>query len=138
MSIAHQGTTKSSDVRTKIRDSQVGIPKPIITCPKCGVSGGHGIMKRWHFDNCGARNRTEFQKYRRAVQRLTEQIYRDHVHLINPHNLMRTKCGILGGYQLDHIISVKAGFDSQCSAHEIACINNLQMLPWQENRAKGA
>lgn len=27
-------------------------PKNRISCPHCGVVGGEGIMKRWHFDNC--------------------------------------------------------------------------------------
>lgn len=31
---------------------QKGKPKPIATCPHCGVSGGSGIMKRWHFNRC--------------------------------------------------------------------------------------
>jgi len=27
-------------------------PQPIAVCPHCGLSGGIGGMKRWHFENC--------------------------------------------------------------------------------------
>lgn len=27
--------------------------KNILTCPKCGITGGSNSMKRFHFDNCG-------------------------------------------------------------------------------------
>lgn len=30
-------------------------PQPVITCPHCGTSGGCGVMKRHHFDNCKQR-----------------------------------------------------------------------------------
>jgi len=29
-----------------------GIPKPKLTCPHCGLTGGTPQMKRYHFDNC--------------------------------------------------------------------------------------
>ena len=27
-------------------------PKPQITCPHCGITGGSNAMKRYHYDNC--------------------------------------------------------------------------------------
>ncbi len=27
-------------------------PKPLVTCPHCGKTGGGGSMKQWHFDKC--------------------------------------------------------------------------------------
>ncbi len=30
----------------------LGIKRPITTCPHCDKSGGEGNMKRYHFDNC--------------------------------------------------------------------------------------
>jgi hypothetical protein len=29
-----------------------GIPKPRVTCPHCGITGGISPMARWHFENC--------------------------------------------------------------------------------------
>lgn len=122
---ARIGSKWSSEVKEKISVSQIGIPKPT-----SGVRGEN--HHNWN------PNRSEFQIYRRVVQRETEKNYRAHKQLINPHNFIRTKCGVAGGYQLDHIVSVKEGFENHIPAMEIASINNLQMLPWQFNRAKGA
>ena len=36
----------------KISIALAGVPKPKTTCPHCGVTGGIGSIKRWHFDNC--------------------------------------------------------------------------------------
>lgn len=30
--------------------------RPIVTCPHCHKTGGSGVMTRWHFDNCKAKN----------------------------------------------------------------------------------
>jgi hypothetical protein len=124
MRLSHTGTRKPLAVRRKISASQIGVPKPT-----SGVRGS----KHHNFNP----NRTEFQRYRRLVQRETEKNYRAHVQVINPCEYPRTKNGIRGGYQLDHKISVKEGFDKKIPIHEIAHINNLQMLRWQDNRTKG-
>lgn len=81
-------------------------------------------------------NKKPFAEYRYKVQRLSELIYEEHMDKINPQNLPRTLCGIDGGYQLDHVISIKSGFDRNLSPENIASIDNLQMLPWEANRAK--
>jgi hypothetical protein len=137
MSLSRTGLSKSIEVRQKIRQSNLGKHSVSVVCPKCGVSGGESIMKRWHFDKCGSRNRSEFKIYLRAVHHLTTAVYREHKQVINPHSYPRTRCGIEGGYQLDHKISVKEGFERKLPIHEIAHINNLQMLSWKENRNKG-
>lgn len=31
-------------------------PKRKVACPHCGLVGGGGAMKRWHFDNCANKN----------------------------------------------------------------------------------
>ena len=83
-------------------------------------------------------NKPEFQKYANRVRWLTKLTYDKNKHTINPNNLPRTLCGIDGGYQLDHIISIKEGFERDIPIEEISSINNLQLLPWEENRAKGS
>ena len=45
--------------------------------------------------------------------------------------------GQTGAYTLDHIISIKKGFIENISPEQIGHINNLQMLPWEENITKG-
>lgn len=124
MSLSHTGTTKTLEVRQKISKTQIGISKP-----NSGVRGENHY--RWN------PNKSAFKEYRRQVQCLTEKNYRLYKATINPHDFPRTKCGVLGGYQIDHKISVKEGFDKGIPSYEIGCVSNLQMLPWKENRTKG-
>lgn len=42
-----------------------------------------------------------------------------------------------GAYTLDHIISIKKGFMDKIDPEIIGHIDNLQMLPWEENITKG-
>lgn len=132
----HKGKCKPIEVREKIRQSGLGKHNHKGTCPSCGLVGGLSAMKRWHFSNCGTRDSSPLKSYRRKVQTLTEQNYKIYKHIINPHDYTRTKCGISDGYQLDHIIPVKIGFDTGLSIHEMADVKNLQMLSWKENRIK--
>jgi hypothetical protein len=92
---------------------------------------GH-LHQRWN------PNKKEFQSYAYQVRRLTEQVYDEHKDIINPNDLPRSLCGTEGGYQLDHIISIKEGYEKGISPDEISKIENLQMLPWHINRAKAA
>lgn len=64
--------------------------------------------------------------------------YRIHREEINPEGFVRTLCGIDGGYQLDHIMSIKHGFDNNIDPRELSKKENLQMLPWKVNLIKGS
>jgi len=79
---------------------------------------------------------TELALYRRQVQKISERTYTLHKSTINPKDYPRGKNGQIGVYQLDHIISIKEGFDKNISAEEMGSIDNLQMLTWQDNRDK--
>ena len=83
-------------------------------------------------------NKTEFLEYAYQVRQLSERVYQEHTGIINPSNHKRTICGVEGGYQLDHKVSVKEGFEKGIPVLDMGHINNLQLLPWRENRAKGA
>lgn len=79
----------------------------------------------------------EKQKYRYEVGRLTEMNYARDIHVINPEGHPRTLCGVPGGYQLDHKVSIDYGFYNDIAPEDIAKTENLQMLPWKENLSKG-
>jgi hypothetical protein len=81
-------------------------------------------------------NKTQFKEYSSKVRVLSEQTYKENLDIINPNNYPRTLCGVEDGYQLDHIISIKYGFDNGISPEELSEISNLQILPWKENRDK--
>ena len=88
------------------------------------------LHPRWN------KNKTEFQKYCNKVRLLTERIYKENLNILNPHGLKRTLCGVEDGYQLDHKISVKFGFENNISPEELSKVSNLQLIPWKENRNK--
>lgn len=81
-------------------------------------------------------NKTEFAAYAAEVRKITEKNYIKYKNEINPNDYPRTLCGVEGGYQLDHIISVKRGFDEGMSPKKIGAKKNLQMLSWNDNRTK--
>ncbi len=81
-------------------------------------------------------NKTEFKRYSNKVRWLSEKIYEEYLSTLNPNGLKRTLCGIDGGYQLDHKISIKFAFESGMPIDLVADIKNLQLIPWKDNRKK--
>lgn len=94
--------------------------------------------------NCGRNHhnwnpdKKAFSEYAYKVRRITEKNYALHKDIINPDNLPRTLCGVEGGYQLDHKISIKWAFSHGLNPKIAGSVNNLQMLSWNENRQKYA
>lgn len=79
---------------------------------------------------------SEYKRYRNRVTKLSEQTYKENELILNPKGYKRTKCGIDGGYQLDHKISVRESFDKGISPEEVSKLENLQILPWKQNLLK--
>jgi hypothetical protein len=78
----------------------------------------------------------EYRRYRNRVTKLSEKTYNENVEIINPNNHKRTVNGIDGGYQLDHIVSVRKCFNDGISPENASESKNLQMLPWKQNLMK--
>lgn len=74
-----------------------------------------------------------YKKYAGAVHRLSQKVYEEHIDKINPNRYPRTICGVKDGYQLDHIIPVRFGFDNGISIEDMCDVSNLRMIPWKEN-----
>ena len=77
-----------------------------------------------------------YKRYRNRVTKLSEQTYKENELLLNPNGYKRTRCGIEGGYQLDHKISVRESFDKGVSPEEVSKLENLQILQWKLNLLK--
>lgn len=77
-----------------------------------------------------------FYHYSKEVWRLTRSTYNKNKRLINPNNYPRGRAGTPGAYQLDHKVSVHFGFMNNIPPAEIARIDNLQLLTWEENLLK--
>ena len=82
------------------------------------------------------KNDTPWIAYKRLVTTLTAQNYRKHKDKINPHNFPRRRMGVEGGYQLDHRLSIREGFEQGIPVEQISSPENLQMLPWKDNILK--
>ena len=81
-------------------------------------------------------NKKEREIYSRKVRYLTELEYSKYHGEINPKKYPRTLCGVPGGYQLDHIISILESFKLGLSCEECASKKNLQIIPWKDNLKK--
>lgn len=46
------GSNLSEDTKQKMRVAASKNPKPEVTCPTCGKTGGKPVMMRFHFENC--------------------------------------------------------------------------------------
>ena len=73
----------------------------------------------------------DWDYYRVLVRKLTERTYKKHKEEIDPDNMREHLV-----YDLDHIISVRKGFDNNIPIHIISGKNNLQILDSIENRKK--
>jgi uncharacterized Zn finger protein (UPF0148 family) len=79
---------------------------------------------------------SNFKKYRNRVATRTKKNYQLYESIINPNNLKLGKCGIDGANQIDHIITVRQGFEQGIPVEVIAAAENLRVIPWLENVQK--
>jgi len=75
----------------------------------------------------------EYTRYAQLVHNLSHKIYLENIDTINPKGYPRTRCGVEGGYQLDHVTPIKECFNKGLPAEQAASLENLRMLPWKEN-----
>lgn len=78
----------------------------------------------------------EFIRYRNRVHKLSDKVYNENIDLINPNRYPRTLAGVEGGWQLDHIIEVKFGFENGIPPEVLSEPKNLRMLPWKDNLSR--
>jgi hypothetical protein len=79
---------------------------------------------------------SDFRKYRNRVSVRTRKCYEQHKVELNPNNLPMGKCGVTGAHQIDHIISVRLGFEQGIPIEQISSKENLQIITWEENIKK--
>jgi hypothetical protein len=74
-----------------------------------------------------------WEAYKIDVWRITNQ---QPLHLLENYN-KRGINGEDGAYTLDHIYSIRKGFNNKIPPEDIGQFSNLQMLPWLDNITKG-
>lgn len=75
----------------------------------------------------------DYKNYKNAVYRMSQRVYEENIEIINPNNYPRTRMGVDGGWQLDHIKPVLECFREGLRIEEASDISNLRMLPWKDN-----
>jgi len=78
-------------------------------------------------------DKSVYTAYSRRVRGLTKTTYDKCSEEINPLNFPRRTNGVSGGHQLDHIISIKRGFEEGISPEILAHKSNLRMITWEQN-----
>lgn len=81
-------------------------------------------------------DKSTITSYTKRVHALTRLAYNENKEIINPHNYPRGRAGVEGAYQVDHIKSIRQCFLEGLEPEIAASLDNLQMLPWKENRDK--
>lgn len=77
-------------------------------------------------------NKSDWEVYRNAVNKLTNKSFNDYYWEINPNNIKRGK-----EYHLDHIYSVYDGFINGISIEIISSWINLRLIDCKKNIGKG-
>jgi hypothetical protein len=94
---------------------------------------GEFLGKKKYQERYNNVNSEEYKRYARKVHRLSGKIYTENIDIINPNRYTRTLCGVEGGWQLDHIITIKECYKRGMTPEEASDISNLRMLPWKDN-----
>jgi len=77
--------------------------------------------------------KSKFERYYIDVRNLSDRNYKKHKISINPNNSNRGRTL----YHLDHIFSIKDGFENNVPVEVISHRSNLRMLKYDENIVKG-
>jgi hypothetical protein len=72
-------------------------------------------------------------RYKKEVWRITNQ---QEIYKLKNYDKPRKRAGYIGGYQLDHIMSIDEGWSKQIDPNVIGNINNLQFITWEKNLKK--
>ncbi|KKM77276.1 hypothetical protein LCGC14_1371730 [marine sediment metagenome] len=139
-----RGRTRPKEVVEKIRKSNIEHWKKNKFIP--WNKGKKGVQVAW---NKGLRKKESpeilsrddeayrnFKKYRNRVQVRTKRTYEKYKKELNPQNYPLTRCGVDGGYQIDHVMSVREGFEKEIKIETISSKENLRVIPWIENIRK--
>jgi len=91
------------------------------------IRNSHVNSGNWVSDE----ERSDLEKYRLQVKKISARSYHDHYYKINPNNLKRSRYQ----YHLDHIFSVEEGFKNNIPPEVIGHWTNLRML-WHLDNSK--
>jgi len=104
-----------------------------VRCRICSIEKVSG-ENNYRWKDYSEEDRKNITLYGYEVDKLTNINYRLHKNEINPNKLKRGRYA----YHIDHIYSIRDGFDNGILPEIISSPINLQMLKWSENIAKSS
>lgn len=100
-------------------------------CPFCTKKSQHNEFKLSYGDTFSS-----IEAYRFEVRYLTDKNYKENKNLLNKNNVIRGPAGDPDSYHLDHIYPINYCFYYNVPPEYCAHIDNLQLIPWEENIKK--
>jgi len=76
------------------------------------------------------KRKPKYFSYKSRVMSITR---RQQLNLLENCDKKRTLAGQSDGFQLDHIITIRDGFEHNINPHIVGNIKNLRFIPWEEN-----
>ena len=124
-----------ADISSGVRGNQKkGISR--MPCGACGPRNRmqvalNGYIEKYARDY----DLSQYTDYCKLVRGLSEVVYKQNKPVLNPDNLKR---GRNHGYHLDHKMPIIECFKQNFAPEKAAALENLQLLPWNENLSKGS
>lgn len=78
-----------------------------------------------------SKNKDEFYRYKSVIIHLTEKLRKS-----VSEGYKTGLAGQAGAFHIDHIFSIKEGYEKNISPFAIANVKNLRMIPWEKNLKK--
>ena len=130
----HEWTVPYTNLLKQVKNAKSKNLRP--ACGVCGPKHRMSVALAGYIAKNGVDyDLVKFNDYRKKVRSRTEVIYKNNKHLINPNDLPR---GRNSGYHVDHKTPIIECFKQGWSVEMAVGINNLQMLKWSDNLAKGS
>ncbi len=79
-----------------------------------------------------------WKRYQNDCHYMSDKVFKLNESLLNPHGHPRTLAGVPGGHQLDHILPKAVGYSLGIPPDLMSHIDNLQYIPWEDNRQHSA
>lgn len=79
-----------------------------------------------------------WKRYQNDCAYMSDKVFNANQEILNPNGYIRTLAGVPGGYQLDHILPKAIGYKLDIPPALISHVDNLQVIPWEENREHSA
>lgn len=116
---------------------RISVDNTHLPCKKCGkkrrTEQAHAVFMAKHGRDYVNIDYNRWDEYKESVRKLSDQNFKKHQDILNPHNLVRG----MREYHLDHIVPIAVCFRNGIDVQVAASIENLELIPAGENLSAG-